>query len=582
MKKLISLAQELRAIRLGRGPETPNGANHMPDPENTEPPWQAEFARLEQAFSEVLQAIARFTGVDVPGAPPDLPEQGGVPQLDWKTLKDRIHEELEAFSAAAGAEMAKRAHERGYAALESVASEAEDRINQAASEFREKLRARLDAEQPVVELDLEEMSQKHVAELVQARTDEFAHWVWLTCQGTGTPIPAQIERLLQPYVEEATSKFTATIRQHVQETLAAQEQAVQATISGLQAQIAALEQKADAATKLLEERLSATTEHAEKTFESKIQDRVEEGLGRFQTRFGELEAGSKERSWHEQDLQLGRFQQKIEEFGNEVQTRNITQIRSRIEEIAANVMESSIQHLHQQAGDTLEESKSELKGFTQLQAEEVREKFSGLGRTMYDSLSQDAAKLADTLRGLDQKLTEIEQKHLAISEEQLSNLSKATLESLAAHIKELTDSQLEEIKKVVRDSQEKAAAQYESRLRESAESQYNDLLQRLQKEAGEVGAKAAAESKATSESMVQELSGKVTSFASVLREEAVQASSHIESSLNSSLEHYRQQLDQITHAGLEEHQKAVTETLAGLQNRLRQAAQLLALGDAQD
>ena len=253
----------------------------------------------------------------------------------------------------------------------------------------------------------------------------------------------------------------------------------------------------------------------------------------------------------------------------------MSQISGHIERTAADVIESSVQNLHRQADDTLEHSKEELKGFLELQMEETRLKINELGQSVHDSLSQDAERRADSVRKLDEEITGIRDKNIADSKEQLSKMVQVTLELMRERVREISDAQLEEIGRFVRESQETAASQYDSQLRGITGGWYNNLLERLQLEAGEAGAKVAAEVKANSDSVMQELSDKVDASASVLREEAVQATSRIESALKNSLETYQQQLAQITDARLEEHRQAIRKSLNDLQGRLERSAQVL-------
>lgn len=586
MEAPMSLAQELRAIRNAGNDGRPK---HMFDFKESERPWQADINRVQQSLQEVLQAIARLSGVELPGV--DLSSQSPgnpPPKLDWKDLKDRIYNDLEAFSIKTATEMVKRSEEQTRAVLEAIQGEAGGQFDRISGEFRERLQELLDSDQ--IEVDLLKQSRDRVAELVQAQTDEFAQWVWLMCKGTGTPIPAQIEKFLQPYVEESTAKLTGTIRQQVQDLLAEQEQVahdrLQGTIGSFQNQMGAIEQtaqqiceqKADEAAKLSADRLGLIAEEASKDFESKVTGEVEEVLGQTRTRLEDLRSTFQETLRREGENQEEGFQHRLEGLASEVQEKRVAEISSRIEQVAADVLESSFQHVHQQAGDALESSKGEFKGFMQNQTEAAREQVREIGRSMYESLSQDAAKLADTLRGVDQELMGVAKRHVAASEKQLSSLVQATMESLNTRIKDVVEAHVEQANKLVRDLQDKAASQYESQLRDVTETHYNDLLRRTRQEAGEAGAKVAAEVKATSESVMQELSNKVSASASVLREEATHATSRIESSLTSYLETYKQQLAQITDTGLEEQRKAITNSIADLHDRLKQAADLLVLG----
>jgi len=134
---------------------------------------------------------------------------------------------------------------------------------------------------------------------------------------------------------------------------------------------------------------------------------------------------------------------------------------------------------------------------------------------------------------------------------------------------------LEEASRLVRDSQDAVAAQYASRLQEEADSRFNILLERIQQEADQAAERVAAGAKAASDSLMVKFTENANTAAAALREEASQATSRIESTLQQSLDAYRQQLEQVTQAGLEEQQKAMLGNVAELHTRLRQAADLL-------
>lgn len=583
MKGPISLAQELRAIRNGGGSE---GLKPVPHTATSERPWQADIDRLQQTLQEVLHAVSNLSGVELPGAGPTEGAVDSLPCLDCNTLKDRIRNDLEAFSVTTAAEMAKQAEEQTRAALGTVQSEVSGQIDQVAKEFRDKLQGRLEPEQ--LQVDLTQQSRDRVAEMVQTQTDEFARWVWLTCKGTGTPIPTQIERLLEPYAEEALAKFAGSLRQRVQDLLAEQDQLVQEKLQGttlsLESQIRTLEQasmqvcerNADTVTRQSAEQLSKVADEAANNFRSRNEEETDAALGRFRMRLDEMATIAKEELQRQEGQQSQSFREKLEELASEVREGRSSEIARRIEQTAANVIESSVQHLYHQVDDATEHSKEEIKGFLHLQMEEVRVQVNELGRVAQESISQDAVSLAESLEGLDKNLAAIENKHIAASEQQLSNLVQGTMESLSERIRQIADTHLGEISRFVQESQDRAASQYESQLREATEGHYQNLLERIQKEAGDAGVKVADEVRTTSESVMQELADKVNASASVLREEAIQATSRIEQSIKSSLETYRQQLAQITNTGLEQQRDAITGSVAELHNRLRQAAELLA------
>jgi len=98
MRGLLSLDQELRAVRMGSGSKDASRSKHAPEPREAGQPWKEDIAQLQQTMREVLRAIASLSGVELPGLPPGLEDNRALlPPLDIKTLKDRFRNELEAF-----------------------------------------------------------------------------------------------------------------------------------------------------------------------------------------------------------------------------------------------------------------------------------------------------------------------------------------------------------------------------------------------------------------------------------------------------------------------------------------------------
>ena len=581
----MSLAEELRAIRDGIKRSRNEAAQSFADSEE-ERPWQADIDRVQQTLQEVLQSVSRLSGVELPGTCPNSQTVGDpLPPLDSKTLKDRIRSDLEAFSMTTADEIAKQAEEQTRTALAAIQNEVSGQIDRVTEEFRERLQGHFEPEQ--IGIDLSKQTRERVSELVEARTEEFARWVWLVCKGTGSPVPTQIEKLLEPYVEEASAKLEGVIRQRVQDQLVQQEQFVQeklqGTVRSVEGQISTLEQaaqqicerNADAVTNSSAERLNAVAEEAAKGFASRIGDEAEGSAGRFQARLEEIVTASQEGLRQESERKAADFRQKLEGMTGEVESQKMSEISGRIEQTATAAIESSVQHLQQQTHDAVEHSKEEMKGFLAVQMEEVRGQVKELGQSVHDSLSQDAVRVAEGLKRLDEELSSIRDRHLAVSQEQLSGMIQTMMGSLTARLKQITEAQMEEIGRLARESQEKAASQYQLQLQTATEGQYNEMAMRLQKEAGEAGAKVAAEIKANSESVMQELSDRVDASASVLREAGLQASARIESSLQNSLDTCKQQLAQISESNLESHRQAISNSLSALRVRLERSMQIL-------
>jgi hypothetical protein len=149
------------------------------------------------------------------------------------------------------------------------------------------------------------------------------------------------------------------------------------------------------------------------------------------------------------------------------------------------------------------------------------------------------------------------------------------LASMRDRVRQISDGQVEEIQRLVRGSRENEASQYEKQLRDITDSWYNNLLERIQAEAGNAGAKVSAEVRTNADSVMQELSDKVDASALVLREETVQATSRIESMLKNSLETYEKQLGEVTGTRIDEHRQVIRKSLSDLQARLERSAQIL-------
>ncbi len=149
---------------------------------------------------DVLRAVAGFSGVELPGLPSGLQDNGArLPSLDIKTLKNRFRNDLEGFSVKTTEELTRRARERTHAAIDGVQDEVGGRIEQIAAEFRENLQ-----------------------------------------------LPAQIEKLLEPCVGDAEARLERSVAQKFEQLVAQHEQLVQekleATLSSVHAQISTLEQ----------------------------------------------------------------------------------------------------------------------------------------------------------------------------------------------------------------------------------------------------------------------------------------------------------------------------------------------------
>ena len=566
MKGPLSLAEELRAIRGGvnnvKGPSKPSDVRT-----ETEYPWKSDIERVERTLQEALKTISKFSGVELPeGVTPSSDEDGSVSRVDCTTLKERIRNDLEAFSVTAASEMAKQAQEQARAAMAAVQSEMSGQIEQVVGEYRLKLQEKIEPQD--LDVNVTKQSQERVAELVRAQTDEFARWVWLTCKGTGTPIPLQIEKLLEPYVEEATALVTGSIHQKIQDLLGEQEKLVeerfQGTTESVQSQIASLEQaaqeicekNADSVTKLSTEKLNAAADEAAKNFETRIQERMDGSFGGIETRLNETTTALLERLHKEQEERIEDFIRRMDSLASEVEAKKGPELSTRMEQSAAKAMESSLQQLQQTTEGALQ------------QIQEA-------GRSAHESVQQGVTKVQEMLGGEGQDLTGLREKLLADSREEISSMVQAAMGSLEPRVLQLAEEKIQSATAELSKSQDQNVAQFESRLREVSEGQYRDLLERIQQNAGEAGIRAAEEVRKASGSAMQELSEKVDVAASFLREHQEAASSSFQSSVNDTLEAFRRQLSEISNAGIEQQRKSIASNLTELQKRLALAAEAL-------
>ncbi|HET7216163.1 MAG TPA: hypothetical protein VFL79_21425 [Terriglobia bacterium] len=531
--------------------------------------------RMQNTLQEVLQAVSQFSGVDLPGGSPTSADgPGSLPVPDCQTLKNKIRADLETFSANTATELSQQAEEKTRAVLGTLENELNGQIERMAGELREKLQESVGKEQ--AQIEFAQQSKERVAHLVQARTDEFARWVWLTCKGTDAPTPPQVQRLLEPYVEEATADVAASFQQKLRDLIAEHEQAVQQHLQGavqsLQGQVGSLEQallqvceqNADAVVKRSEGRLNASADEVVEGLQGRIGGEVDGALARFQAHLGEVSATAQADLQRDQDLWAENFRQRLEGMAKEAQEMGMSEMSSRISQSAAGLIESSIQQLRHQAEDSLDHSRDEINAFMKVEMDGVQRQVHEMGVTVHQALDRELAAATD--------------QHVSSSREKLDGMIQESLASMSDRVRQAAELNTDEIARMVREYHDASASQFESRLQVTADSRFTAMTARIQQEADEAAQRVAAGAKAVSETLMRELSEKVNTSAAALREEADQASRRIESALQQSLELQRQQLAQITQAALKEQKEAIAGNVAELHSRLKLAADLLIAG----
>jgi uncharacterized protein YbjQ (UPF0145 family) len=315
MKGLLSLDQELRAVRRASKQKHVTEPDRPPVSRQTERPWQSDIDSVQQTMREVLRAIAGLSGVELPGLPPGLEDDAApAPRLDIKTLKDRFRNDLEGFSIRTTEELAKRAKEQTHAALDAVQDEVRGSIDQVAAEFREKLQLPAQIEK-VVEPSVKEVVgrlEKSLSQKVERLLAEHEQLVQDRLQGVVNSVQTQIgtfEQTVQQ-IRDMKADLVAQSSAHqakalaeVEALLAKHDQLVQDTIQGLEssvhARIGTLEQtvqqvrelKADSVeqSSVQQAKAAADVEALLAKHERLVQDRLEGMESSVQTRIGTLE-----------------------------------------------------------------------------------------------------------------------------------------------------------------------------------------------------------------------------------------------------------------------------------------------------
>jgi exonuclease VII large subunit len=566
MKGPLTLADELRAIR-GGGVHGKALSKRPDPPAESERPWKSDLDRMEHTIQQALQVISQFSGVQLPEAlAKSEGEEGSLSRVDSATLKDRIRNDLEAFSVTTVSEMAKQAEQRAKTALTTIQDEMTGQIEETLGQYRQMLREKMDPQ--ALDVNVAQQSQERVAELVRAQTDEFARWVWLTCKGTGTPIPLQIEKLLEPYVEEATALVKGSMEQRVQELLQEQEKVVDERLKGkadsMQTQVATLQQaaqqmvekNADSVIEASAERLNTAADRAADHFENRVREHMESSVQGAQTRLDETTADLLDRFHLQQDQMAQDFIRRLEALSTEMEATKGPEIVSRMEQAAGNAMETSLQ---------------KLKVVTDGAVEQIQE----TGRFVNDSVEEGFKRVGEMLGGEGQDLSGFREKLLKDSKEHISTMVDDAVGSIEPRILQMAEEKIDAASAKLVNLPDENLAEFESRLREASEGQYRDLLERIHKDTGEAGAQVVAEIRTTSETVMQELSEKVDAAASRLNHQQEESGARFESSVNDTLDGFRKQLAEITRSGMEEQRKTISTGLDVLQKRLRQAAEAL-------
>jgi hypothetical protein len=593
MNTPLSLVQELRGIRGGQKHNHNDLESLLSEIQEARREWQEQVDQAQRLLRELMGAVAELSGVSLPGVSLDAQKDGdGSLRIGFKTLKDRIKNELEGFASTSAAEISKNVHGKSQTVLDPLEKEMNTRLDNLANEFREKLQARLESEQN----EVANQAKLRVEETLQGKMNEFAEWIKLMTEGTMSSVPAEVQKSLQPHVEEVKERLKTSFQQHLNMVLMELERTAQHKVEGIQNEMKAVmaglseqarqtcSQSAEQAMKDLNNRLGTAAQDCTRQFEAGSKAYTEENLGQFKAQLSAFSAASKEEFRSYADSHVDGFKERLRSTSQELQQKSAQEIASNVQKASQDALNASIAQVQQRLGEALEHSKNELRNTMGSMLEDGRKQMGEFALSARDSLSGDAARLSDQLRNLGEQMKSAETDQIVALRESLSNLSRQTLEGHAQSVKQVADLQIEEIRRALTGLQTRMASEYEGQLRQFMENQRKAVAEEIQKHVGEASAGAVERIKASSSQVVQDISGKVNkevnTATTLLNQWAHQTTTWAESSIKESMESYKRQVAEFTNTLLEEQRVTIQQRVGGIQERLEEAARLLRVPEA--
>lgn len=588
MNSPLSLVQELRGIRGGPKQMNADLESLLSQIEEARREWQTEMDQAQQIFRDLLTTISELSGVDLPTLAIEG-QKGGTPSLriGFKTLKDRIRNDLEAFSTSAATEVGKRAHEQGHTLLEPLEKEMSERLDHLAEEFRAKVEARMAAGQD----DVDKLARSQAEQVVQAKMQEFAQWLNLMSEGAVSSVPEKVERAVEPQIREVSERLRASFQQQLQFVLHDQEKVSKEKVQELQEELRAQmvkladearqssQQVADNAIKSFSDRLGGVTDEAAQNFDSRIDGGVERSLSHFRQKMSELSATTGDGLRAFADQQSEAMTEKLQKAAEELQGKAAEGLAGNIDKITQEALASSLQHLRGQLDTALETSKGELRTAMQGLMEDVQKQMGELGQSTHKSLSNDVAVLSDNLRKMGEDLKAAETQRVTAAQEKLTSMAQGAVESVASNLKQMVNKQVGDVRAALEELQRNLSVEHQQHYREVATAQENELIGKIQQKGNETAEQTISRIRSSSEEVVRGLSEKVNkevnTATSLLKDWANQTTAWAESTIKTSFENYQGEIARLTTSVLENQRNTIDNSMGDLQTRLEQAASLL-------
>ena len=588
MNTPLSLVQELRGIRGGQKHSQSELEALLSEIREARREWQEQVDQAQHLLHELLAAVADLSGVELPGMAIDTQKDGdGSLRVGIKTLKDRIRNELEGYASTSAAEVAKQFQGKSHLVLEPLEKEMSARMDNLAEEFRSKLQARLAAEQN----EMANRAKDRTEEMLQSKMNDFAEWIKLMTEGAVSSVPTEVQKSLEPHVEQVKDRLKNTFQQHLNMVMAEAERTSQSKVEGVKNEVQSLmtglseqarqacSQSTQQALKDFNNNLQAVTKEAVNQFESSSKDLTDDNFNSFKSQMEGLSAASKQEFQTFADSHVKGFKDRLLSTAQELQQKSADEIASNVQKASQAALDASLAQVRQRLDEALEQSKGDLKSTMGTMVADVRKQMIDFALSARDSLAGDATRLSDNLRSIGEQLKSSENERISAMAESMTNLSRQTLERHAQSVKQVADAQLEEIHRSLSGLEARMAAEYEAQLRQFIENQRRGIVDEVQKQVTEASAGAVDKIRASSSQVVQDLSGKVNkevnTATTLLNQWAHQTTTWAEASIKESLESYKRQVAEFTSTLLDEQRSTIQQRIGDLQGRLEQAANLL-------
>jgi hypothetical protein len=588
MNTPLSLVQELRGIRGGQKHNQSDLEGLLSEIREARREWQEQVDQAQNLLHELMSSVAELSGVELPGIAGGTRQDGdGSLRLGFKTLKDRIKNELEGFASTSAAEVAKSAQGQSAVVLEPLEKELNARMDNLAEEFRGKLQARLEREQD----KLADQVKARAEEVLQAKMNEFAEWIKLMTEGSVSSVPAEVQKSLEPHVEQVKERLKNTFQQHLNMVVMESERNVQNKVETIKNELQSLtaglsdqaklaySQSTEDAMKDFNKRISLAIQESASQLEASSRARTDENLNSIKSHMDSLSAASKVEFQSHVGAQLNGFKEKLITAAQELQQKSAAEIADNVRKASEEALSTSLVQVQQRLGEALDQSKGELKSTMGTMVEDVRKQMGDYALSARDSLAGDATRLSDNLKNLGNELKAAEKQRITSMVESMTTLSRETLEQHAQNVKRVAETQVEEIRRSLSGLQASMASDYEAHLRQFVEAQRKTMVEEIQKQVADASSSAVDKIRASSGQVVQDLSGKVNkevnTATTLLNQWAHQTTTWAEASIKESLESYKRQVAEFTNSLLEDQRATIQDRIGDLQGRLEQAASLL-------